>query len=70
MQSSGEVLRSEYCFARVFPSATGLTASKCEGLGNRDTSISEPSYDNVGDAARRDFQHASRKVAKESHLGD
>ena len=32
LQSSGDVLKSEYCFALVFPRATGFTASIGDNL--------------------------------------
>lgn len=41
LQSSGDVFSNENCFARVFPSATGLTASDIEDKRVKDGSRGE-----------------------------
>ncbi len=47
------VFSSANCFARVFPSATGLIASRCDGFGSSDTftGFDAPAYCRLGDAA-------------------
>lgn len=48
LQLGSADLMSSVCFARALPIATGLMASRCEGLLSKDTFTDWPSYLSVG----------------------